>query len=251
MTQVEKAQIFKGLHKKGDPVVLYNIWDAGGAQALAKEGAKAIATGSWSVAAAQGYPDGEMLPMDLLLCIAERIVASTELPVTIDFEGGYAVDPEPLAENIRQLIETGAVGLNFEDRIVQGEGLYPLEQQAKRIAAIRAQADAQAVPFFINARTDLFLRENPEDHAAQIEEALERASAYKEAGADGFFVPGLTEPDLIAQIVEGTDLPANVMMRGIPTVQSVAELGVARASYGPIPYFDALGDLTTRYRTIT
>ena len=159
MTQSEKADHFTALHVPGDPLVLYNIWDAGSAKAIADAGTSAIATGSWSVAAAQGYPDGEKIPLDLLLGVAERIVLSTDLPVTVDFEGGYARAPGQLAENILRLIETGAVGLNFEDQIVGGDGLYETGEQADRIAAIRQMAQQTKVALFINARTDLFLKE--------------------------------------------------------------------------------------------
>ncbi|MEO1611169.1 MAG: isocitrate lyase/phosphoenolpyruvate mutase family protein, partial [Pseudomonadota bacterium] len=118
MSQSEKAARFAALHREGDPVVLYNIWDAGGAKALAEAGAPAVATGSWSVAAAHGYGDGEAIPLDLVLTIVGRIAATVDIPLTVDFEGAYAVDPSEAAENVRKLIRAGAVGINFEDRIV-------------------------------------------------------------------------------------------------------------------------------------
>lgn len=249
MTQNDKARDFAALHRPGDPLVIYNIWDAGGAAALEKAGARAIATGSWSVAAAQGYGDGERIPLDLLLTIVARIVASTSLPVSVDFEGGYAAEPGPLGENIARLIGTGAVGLNFEDQIVGGDGLYPIEVQAKRIAAVRAAAEAAGVPLFINARTDLFLKAGPEgDHGAWMDEAQARGAAYAEAGADGFFVPLLTDPALIERICDASALPVNVMMRPpLTSVAQAAKLGAARASFGPAPYFTALEDLVRRY----
>ncbi|MCG7574628.1 isocitrate lyase/phosphoenolpyruvate mutase family protein [Phaeobacter sp. CNT1-3] len=252
MTQVEKAIRFKQLHQKGAPLVLYNIWDAGGAKALAEAGASAVATGSWSVAAAHGYPDGEAIPLDLALSVVERICATVDLPVTVDFEGGYATDPSEVAENTRKVIRAGAVGINFEDRIVNGKGLHTVEAQVARIKAIRATAEEEGVPLFINARTDLFLGAKPDTHADLVSDALTREAAYAAAGADGFFVPGLTDQDLIRQITEAASLPVNVMMRGaLETVADATATGAARASYGPAPYARYLSDVQAAYMEAT
>ncbi|MEN3325707.1 MAG: hypothetical protein V7638_514, partial [Acidobacteriota bacterium] len=113
MNQKEKAETFKSLHVKGTPVILYNIWDAGSARTLEQAGAKAIATGSWSVAAAHGFDDGEKVPLSLVLANIKRIVESVALPVTLDFETGYATDLPGLKENIRNVIAAGAIGINF------------------------------------------------------------------------------------------------------------------------------------------
>ena len=238
MEQTLKAKAFAELHRKGEPLVLYNIWDAGTARAVAAAGAKAIATGSWSVAAANGYPDGEAIPLPRLTEIARSIVDATDLPVTIDFEGGYAVEPDEVARNAAHIVDAGAVGINFEDQIVGGTGVHPVGRQADRIRAIRRMAAARGMPFFINARTDLFLKESDAgQHAALVEAAIERGKAYAEAGGSGFFVPGLADPDLIERICEEVSLPVNVMMMpGVPAAATLAELGVARISYGPGPY---------------
>lgn len=239
MNQNDKAKLFADLHRKGDPVILYNIWDAGSAVAVAEAGAKALATGSWSVAAANGYADGEKLPRDVLVSVAKSIVsAAAALPVTIDFEGAYANDPASAAANVALVCDAGAVGINFEDQVVGGTGLHAVADQAARIAAIRAMADARGLAFFINARTDLFLKEkDPSRHAGLIDEALARADAYARAGASGLFVPGLADPELIRTVCAATALPVNIMMRaGVPDVAVLAECGVARVSHGPYPY---------------
>jgi len=253
MTQSEKADDFAALHVPGDPLVLYNIWDAGSAKAVADAGTSAIATGSWSVAAAQGYPDGEKIPLNLLLGVAERIVLSTDLPVTVDFEGGYARAPEPLAENVLRLIETGAVGINIEDQIVGGDGLYETDEQADRIAAIRQMAQQAKVALFINARTDLFLKEkDASKHGGLVDQAIERADRYASAGASGFFVPGLSDPDLIACICKAVSLPVNVMRPGnAPSRAELGGLGVARISAGPAPYRSMIADLAVRFGSLT
>ena len=126
-----KFERFAALHVPGDPVVLYNIWDVGSALAVVKAGAKALATGSHPVADAQGWPDGQQVPLDFALANAKRIVDAVELPLTVDFEGAYSDDPEQGAANVVRLAATGAVGCNFEDQVIGGEGLHPLERQAR------------------------------------------------------------------------------------------------------------------------
>jgi 2-methylisocitrate lyase-like PEP mutase family enzyme len=232
MTQTERALLLKSLHKKGDPLILFNIWDAGSAKALTEIGAKAIATGSWSVAAAHGFSDGEELPFDLALANLKRIVKSVDVPVTLDLESGYG----QVQENVTKVIQGGAVGINFEDQIIPGEGLYSIEDQSARIRTIREAAEDLSVPLFINARTDIFLKS--ENHTENhLDEAVRRAASYADAGASGFFAPGLAEPTFIEKLCELCPLPVNIMMfPGLPSTRQLAELGVARVSYGPIPY---------------
>ena len=235
MSQKEKASLFASLHRPGDPIILYNAWDAGSAKAVAEAGAKAIATGSASVAAAHGFHDAEALPLDLAIANAERVVNAVDLPVTIDFEGGYAVDPEPLAANMKRLAATGAIGCNFEDQVVGSEGLHPVDTQAARIRAARAGVGPD---FFINARTDIFLKAKPDTHDdAKVDAALERVAAYAEAGASGFFVPGLVDLRLLARVCAQSPLPVNFMaFPGAPSAAEVTNAGVARISHGPFPY---------------
>ncbi len=251
MDQSTKANAFKALHKKNDPIILYNIWDAGSAKAVVKTGAKAIATGSWSVAAAHGYKDGEAMPLDFVLQIAERIVATVDVPVTLDFEGGYAIAPEDVAANVAKVIDAGVIGINFEDRIVGGEGLHSTATQVERITAIRQIADAENIDFFINARTDLFLGSDPKTHEGLVDEAIAREAAYAAAGASGFFIPGLANTDLIKKITDAASLPVNVLLMGkINSVAQVSELGVSRLSFGPGPYVTAMADLEERHKSI-
>src|SRR6185369_9839293 len=237
-TQKEKAELFKSLHVKGSPVILFNVWDAGSARTIEQAGAKAIATGSWSVAAAQGFDDGEKVPIDLVFANLERIVRSVELPVTLDFEGGYATNVAALKENIRNLIAAGGIGLNFEDRIVGGDGLHSVEDQSTRIEAIRETAETAGLPLFINARSDVFLETYPAQHnETELQQALERAEAYAKAGASGFFAPGLRDPDLIRKLCDDSPLPVNILfLPDTPPTKTMAELGVARISYGASPY---------------
>lgn len=237
-SQIEKAELLRSLHVPHDPLILYNIWDAGSAKAVAAAGAKVIATGSWSVAAAQGYADGEEFPLADALAVVARIVRSVDAPVTVDFEAGYAADPETVGQNVRRLLALGVVGLNFEDQVVNASGLYSIEDQMVRLRSVREAAYALGVPAFINARTDVFLKAAPNvEHANLLDDVLARAAAYNEAGADGLFVPGLTDKALIRVICEKVALPVNVMMAvDSRSIRDVAALGVARISFGPNPY---------------
>ena len=241
MNQAEKAVRFAGLHVKGAPLLLYNAWDAGSAKAIRDAGAKAIATSSWSVAEAQGYRDGEAIPIGFVERIVGQIAATIDLPVTVDFEGGYnGDDDDGLAGNVARLLDLGVIGINFEDRVVKGSGLYEISRQADRIATVRETAEERGVELFINARTDLFLGQG-RDEAQSVGEALDRAKAYAAAGASGFFIPGLKGESLIGRICDGAPLPVNVMvMDGVPSNDRLTALGVARISYGPIPYIRAM-----------
>jgi 2-methylisocitrate lyase-like PEP mutase family enzyme len=236
--QKDKAELFKSLHIKGSPVILFNIWDPGSARTIEQVGAKAIATGSWSVAAANGFDDGEKIPIDLVLANLERIASSVAVPVTLDFEGGYATNLAALKENIRNVIAAGGIGINFEDRIVGGDGLHSIEDQAARIEAIREAAETAGVPLFINARSDVFLQTYPAEHnETQLQQTLERAEAYAKAGASGFFAPGLRDPDLIRKLCDASPLPVNILvLPDTPPTNTMTGLGVARISYGASPY---------------
>ena len=248
--QITQAESFAALHKKGDPVILYNIWDAGSAGAVRDAGAKAVATGSAPVAMAQGFTDGQNIPMEAALDNARRIVEAVGLPVTLDFEGGYAETPVDIATNAQRALETGVVGFNFEDQIVGTKELYDIETQAARVAALREGCNVAGVPAFINARTDIFLKAAPDTHdEAMLDDAMVRAQAYADAGASGFFAPGLKDEAMIKRLCDATDLPVNIIaLPGTPDTATLAGLGVARISYGPVPYRQMLAWLQDKAR---
>jgi methylisocitrate lyase len=246
-SQVDAARRFHGLHIPGDPLVLFNAWDAGSARAVAEGGAKAIATGSWSVAAANGVDDGERLPLAFALANLRRIHAvAGSLPVTIDLESGYGESPAEVAETIVAALDAGAVGCNLEDSFPADGSLRHPADQVVRLLAARNAAVSAGIPMYINARTDVFFQKPAVAHdMAMVEAALERARAYAEAGASGLFVPGVVDEALIARIVEASPLPVNVMATpASPARKRLAELGVARISHGPGPYRGAMQWLT-------
>jgi len=239
MTPSDKAKRFAELHVKGEPLVLYNAWDAGSAEAIVKGGAEAIATSSWAVARALGYDDCEKTPRAFVEEVVGGIVEKVQVQVTADFEGSYSEDDDELAKNVGRLLHLGAVGINIEDRIVSRSGIYSANRQARRIRAIRETASQKNVDLFINARTDLFL--GRKDPARFVDAAIERAKIYADAGASGFFIPGLTKEELIGKICDGVSLPVNVMyVEGLPANDRLARLGVARVSYGKVPYERAM-----------
>ena len=236
---------FAALHIPGDPVVLYNVWDVGSALAVVAGGANALATGSHPVASANGFPDGETVPIEFALANARRIVDAVDLPLSVDFESAYSIDPGTGAANVARLMATGAVGCNFEDQVIGGEGLHDLDLQCRRIAAIRA---AVGGAFFINARTDAFLKTKTYDDTL-VDRVIERGKAFADAGASGFFVPRISDPRHIERVVRAVPLPLNaIAFPGAPPKAEWAAAGVARISHGPFPHAALMKQLEANAR---
>jgi 2-methylisocitrate lyase-like PEP mutase family enzyme len=226
--QSEKAELLRSLHVPGDPLILTNVWDAVTARIVAGvPGVRAIASASHSVSYAHGVSDGEGMTLDQALTAAREIVGAVELPVTIDFERGYATEPAGLEANVRRLIETGAVGLNLEDS-VDGASLFPLDLAADRIAATHRAGISSAVPIVINARVDALVR------GGDWDDMVARANAYLAAGADCIFVLGLGTEELVSRALTEIDGRVSVIAgeTSLP-LQRLAELGVSRVSFGP------------------
>lgn len=242
------AEIFRALHQSGNPLVLTNIWDVGSAKAVAAAGVPALATGSWGVAAAQGFSDGEALPLDAVLALIRAITAAVPLPLTVDLESGYGKTAGEVGASVAQALAAGAIGFNLEDSL-PGTGILrdPTEQAARYTAARRAAEEA-GVPAFLNARTDVFFATSADRHGPdQVAEALARAQVYADAGADGIFVPGLADAGLIDAFTKASPLPVNIMATDrTPPRAALAALGVARISHGANPYRQAMAFLTER-----
>lgn len=228
--QIQRAQRFRALHDRRRVLLLPNAWDAGSARIFAGLGFDAVATTSAGVAWALGYPDGEGTPLDEVLAVVERIVRVTPLPVTVDFEAGYGDSPEAVAANVHRLIETGAAGINLEDG-VRHEYLRDIDDAARRVAAARQAADEAGVPIVINARVDNWMVGGDDDEDTRVAEALRRARAYLEAGADCIYPIGVSSPELIGRLCAAIDAPVNVGVRpGLPDMAELGRLGVARVS---------------------
>ncbi len=250
--QQTKARDFRALHVPGRPLVLFNIWDVGSTKAVEKAGAQSIATGSWSVAAANGFADGQRLPIEFAIENLARIVASTQLPVSIDIESGYGDDPEAVGLTVQRTITAGAIGCNLEDSYPETGKLRDTAEQVERIRHARRIAEQAGLPYFINARTDVFFQKPPHEHNdTMLKAAIERAHAYSAAGADGIFAPGLADPELIARLAETVQLPLNIMVsENTPRLDVLASAGVARVSHGPGPYLIAMRTLEEAARAV-
>ncbi|WP_175906756.1 MULTISPECIES: isocitrate lyase/PEP mutase family protein [Burkholderia] len=246
----EKAAYFRSLHRAGQPLALFNVWDAGSARTVADAGGVALATGSWSVAAANGFVDGEQMPKALVMEVLARIAQATDLPVTVDLESGYGERLEDVADTIARSIEAGAIGCNLEDSFPATGELRTVDAAAARLAAARQAADRAEIGYFINARTDVFFKAAADTHDERLlDDVLTRAHAYAEAGADGLFVPGLQSPALIRALTAASPLPVNIMrVAQTPTLAELASYGVSRISHGPYPYLQAMKALAAVVR---
>ncbi|GGF26092.1 hypothetical protein GCM10011611_35160 [Aliidongia dinghuensis] len=220
------AAIFRSLHQGPTLLRLANAWDAGSARLIESVGAPAIATTSAGVAWAEGYPDGDALPVKALAAVVATITRVIRVPLSVDFEGGYSHEPAGAAENIAPLLDAGAVGINIED------GTAPPELLCSKIEAIKRVAAAKGIDLYINARTDVYLQ-GLVPEAERLAETKRRAALYREAGADGIFAPAVIDPATIRAIAEATPLPLNVLARkGLPPAAELAPLGVRRLSAG-------------------
>ena len=233
---MDKIETFRALHVPGDPLVLFNIWDAGSAKAVAEAGAKAIATGSYGVACARGSSDGENLSLDAALANLGEILGVTDLPVSIDMEAGYGADPASVERSVTRARAAGAAGINMEDRLPGETALLAVGEAAARIAT------ASATGLFVNARCDVFRgRDVAADGEALVAATLERARAYADAGASGLFVPFLADARCIAAICESSPLPVNILWsEPCGDRAALAALGVARISHGHQPWAAAM-----------
>ena len=220
-----QATRFHALHADG-LLRLANAWDAGSARLAQAAGARAIATSSAAVAWAHGWPDGDLLPVELLLQTARAVAGATGLPVTVDIEGGYSDEPARVGELVTALLQAGAVGINIED------GSKDPALLCAKIAAARAAAESAGVDLYINARVDTWLR-GLAPAGRRVAETLARGARYRAAGASGLFAPGVVDEAEIAALVAGTDMPVNVLAwSGLPDAQRLQALGVRRLSAG-------------------
>lgn len=230
------------MHVEGDILLLPNVWDVASARIIEAAGFPAIATSSAGIAFAQGFPDGQKIPPERMLAVIADIARAVKVPVTADVEAGYGSKPEDAARTARQVIEAGAVGMNFEDATGDPvRPLFDLQEQVERIRAIREQGNTLGVPLVLNARTDVYLLQIGET-STRYEEALRRLSAFRDAGADCLFVPGLVDLATIRRLVADLNYPVNIL--AVPSSPSVAELkgaGVRRISLGSGPMRAALG----------
>jgi 2-methylisocitrate lyase-like PEP mutase family enzyme len=236
--QAAESAAFRRMHEQG-VLVLPNVWDGGSARLIESLGARALATTSAGVAWSHGYADGDLLPTPLLLESVRTIARVARVPLSVDVEGGYSHDPAAVGELIAQVVDAGAVGINLEDGAREVDLLCAKIEQAKRAAGKRG------IDLFVNARTDVYLR-GLAPAEGRVEESLRRAERYASAGADGIFVPGVTDTGEIRTLAAGVGRPLNVLARpGLPPVAALRDLGVRRLSAGSWVASAAFGRLRT------
>jgi|SRR5579872_2022303 len=224
-----KAARLLELHHASEPLVLANVWDVASARLVEAAGFPAVATTSSGIANAHGYPDGQRISRDEMLAAVRRISRSVDVPTTADMEAGYGPTLDDVAETVNGAIAAGAVGINLEDS--DDEGLFPLKEAAARIETARTAAAKAGVNLVINARTDVYLLGARGREA--FDEAVRRANAYRSAGADCLFVPGVTDGELIGELVKAITGPLNVLANAeTPPVAALRKLGVKRISVG-------------------
>lgn len=232
--QIQRAERFLALHHNPKLLVLPNIWDPLGARLLEHLGYPAAATASAAVAFSLGYDDGQKITLAAMIETIRRIASAVDIPVTADIEAGFAERPSDVADNIRQVLRAGAVGINFEDSDPATGNLLPVDFQCERLKAIRAMTDREGIPLVINARIDVFISDFDGTIEEKISEATTRGRAYVETGADCLYPIGLGELDALARLQSATSAPLNVY--GPSTTASMQELeaaGISRISLGP------------------
>jgi 2-methylisocitrate lyase-like PEP mutase family enzyme len=229
--QSAKAERFRAQHHSGRILILPNIWDSMGAKLMELAGYPSVATASVATAVSNGYADGENIPFAQLLNIVSKIVSAVELPVTVDIERGFADNIKQLKENIKLLIENGGVGINLEDSKPDHKGLYNIDDQCRKIEAVRETGIQTGVPIVINARTDIFLLKIEENAVSQ---AIERGRAFKTAGADCFYPILINNYEDVSRITGEVGIPVNVnLLKPISDLRHLEKIGVARVSVGP------------------
>lgn len=242
--QKAKTNRLRELHHGPDILVLPNAWDVASARVFEQAGFPAIATTSSGVAAALGYPDGQHISRDEMVDAVRRIASAVSCPVTADMESGFGETLDDVLQTIRSVIEAGAVGVNIEDSTKKGRRrLVDIDRQVDVIKAMRELAGSLDMPLVINARTDVYLLRG-DDADAQLEQAVQRASAYLAAGADCFFPIGASDAHTIAGLAQKISGPINILAGSkTPAITELARLGVARVSFGSGPMRAALGYL--------
>ena len=240
--QIRKAEAFRALHFASAPLVLVNAWDAASARIIEELGFPAVATTSAGIAFSRGFPDGQKIHRDEMMNAVAQIVDSVSVPVTADAEAGYGDSPESAAETARRVMQAGAVGMNFEDATSQPEQpLADMSLQVERVLAIREAANQTGVPLVLNARTDVYLLQVG-DPATRYDETVKRLIAYRNAGADCVFAPGIRDARTIGRLVNDLPCPLNVLaVPGSPSVSELNALGVKRISLGSGPMRAAMG----------
>jgi 2-methylisocitrate lyase-like PEP mutase family enzyme len=249
-SQAETAQDFRGLHHGKRILILPNAWDVPSARVFENAGFPAVATSSAGLMVSLGYPDGEVMDRDEFISSVRRIARVLSVPLSVDIVAGFGKTTKEVLSTVKAILKVGGIGINIEDFAHATKKLYPIERQVENVRGIRKLGDTVGIPLVINARTDA-LRFGTGDEEAKFTEAVRRAIAYRDAGADCVYPMGLVEAVPIRRFVKELDFPINVMVRkGLPPTSELENLGVARVSFGPSASYAAMGLLKRAAREV-
>jgi len=246
----DKAEDFRALHHGRQILILPNAWDVPSARVFEDEGFPAVATSSAGLMVSLGYPDGQVISRDEYMSAVGRISRILSVPLSADIVAGFGTTPKEVLATVREVLKAGAIGINIEDFAHATKKLFPIATQAEKLKAIKKLGETSGIPLVINARTDAF-RFAPGDEGVRLKEAIRRAIAYRDAGADCVYPMGLFDAASIRVFVQTLDFPVNVMVRkGLPRVDELERLGVARVSFGPSASYAAMGLLKRAAREV-
>lgn len=246
--QAKKAQTLLSLHTNGQLLILPNVWNPIGARMLEAKGFPAVATASAAIAESLGYADGEQIKVETMLEAVGRIARGVNVPVTADFEAGYSDTLEGLQENISHLLDTGAVGINFEDSFDDSSRLRPIPEQVERIKAVREAADRKGIHLVINARADSFFAEGFSSDEERIEDVITRSNAYIQAGADCTYPVGRGDKETVKILRQRISAPINVLASAkTASLKELQEIGINRVSFGPYIFRSLLAKAAAMY----
>ncbi len=235
-----KVEQFRDAHKKDKPLILLNIWNVESSKVLSEVGIKLLPTGSYAISDFYGYQDGENIPLTELLSYVSKMDTKNNF-VTVDIESGYGTSPTDLNSTIEQVVASGAIGINIEDKIPNTTSLFSVKNQKDRLLSIKNKLIEMNKDIFINVRTDMYfvgdIIQNNQDEQL-LKQTIERINSYEKTGIDGIFIPGLKNKEHIKRIVQETRLPINLMLDiQADRLEDYLDLGISRISYGPSLYF--------------
>jgi 2-methylisocitrate lyase-like PEP mutase family enzyme len=249
-SQKDRAEDFRALHHGKQILILPNAWDVPSARVFENEGFPAVATSSAGLMVSLGYPNGQVISRDEYVSAVQKIAHVLSIPLSADIVAGFGETPREVLATVKAVLEAGAIGINIEDFAHATKKLFPVEGQVEKLKTIRKIGETTGIHLVVNARTDAF-RFAPGEEEARLREAIRRAMAYRDAGADCVYPMGLVDAASIRVFVQALDFPTNVMVRkGLPRVDELERLGVARVSFGPSASYAAMGLLKRAAREV-
>lgn len=242
-SQRAKAEAFQDLHHSKRLFILPNAWDVPSARLFEDLGFPAVATSSAGLMVSLGYPDGQTIPRTVLISAVEKVAKVLSVPLSADIVAGFGSTPKQVEATVKSVVKAGAIGVNIEDFEHSTKKLFEIDSQVKKLRMVKKLVGSLKIPFVLNSRTDAYKFAEGDDEA-RLKEAIRRATAYRDAGADCVYPMGLVDSSMIKTFVEALNCPVNVMVRGgLPGVEELDNIGVKRVSFGPAASYATFGFL--------